>query len=90
MGFLSTSILTTTTVITAGYGQPEPLEELLGPQLSYPPGFTDPQDPKNWTKTCNNVANEAAKHYVLESDILACLPWYNATILKKYGVSPTE
>jgi hypothetical protein len=81
------ALFSSTAITVYVYGQPDPMEQLLGPQLSYPPAFTDPQDPTNWTKTCNNVANEAARHYVLPQDILACVPWFNSTMQEKFGIS---
>lgn len=66
-------------MVGPGYVQPNSMQQLSGPELSYPPAFTDPQDPTNWTKTCSNVVNEAAKRYVLPMDIFACAPWLNST-----------
>ena len=72
-------------MIGPGYAQPNPMQQLSGPQLSNPTAFTDPLDPTNWTKTCSNVANEAAKRYVLPMDIFACAPWFNSTVQEKRG-----
>jgi hypothetical protein len=71
------ALFSSTAITVYVYGQPDPMEQLLGPQLSYPPAFTD----------CNNVANEAARHYVLPQDILACVPWFNSTMQEKFGIS---